>query len=865
MKFNENNPAHKSLINKIFEGEIILFTGSGFSLGAKNIRNEPIPNVDNLKSILIEEVISISKNDQCYQDYFNKDLKNLCNYCESLNKSQFSKKICDLFTVKSVADYHLLYGSIDWKKIYTLNIDDVIENILINENINFSSFNSSNSNYARRNDLLLYKLRGCVRNQSYGFTFSKVTYYQSISNNLKDRRFRDLYDDLETDNILFIGTSLTDEIDIDIQLFKKQNLIKNTFYYISPNITKADENMLRNKFSHIEFIEETTESFIKKLVEYEQNHVSKKIVNIKDRLMDLNFKFVNRDIYYDLKYLSPNMYIGHSPTWKDIFTNHDVITEKTENVISNFEESYSHLKCIIISDQAISGKSTMLFRIGASLSNENLVLHFNGTNFDKSLNELIQMCDSYKNLFEKKIYIIIDDASWLLESIIPLLNKILDYEITLLLSIRHAQYQYKYYLFTIENMEKYKICTIKNIKHITFNDSLNFIYKLKDKSYLGRYGGLKPKYAARNFLKNVNDSDILKSLYEFKEGIFFKKRIEKLASEILKHDNMNIKRFSLLLYILDCYGDVGISLELFLHLFDIKDIDNFIDQIYEIVNLNISKDDPELLNLYLKARYLKIVEKVVCTFSPYEKRDYLEEILINLSLKYHNYLKKYNSYYSNVFYNLIRSQNLKKILTNNGEVVWGEIFSLYKNIHIYYKDFFVYWLHRAISEMNNNLFKDAEIHLTQADNLNPNYFQTQVTRSIMFFQYIFSVSDLVSSERIEYSKKALECLLPLLKDIKVKGFTYALHTYAVQALQYYSKFQELPYKYDIDLLIKGFYSARDKFDPDTPMIKDILRITHVLLTKLEKSKHLSLRLEDLDIINIDNINKIEPILVLDEF
>lgn len=163
---DKNNRDHKILLNKILGGEIVLFTGAGFSVGATNIRNEPVPSVKDLQRVLIKEILNITEeNDrEQFNEYFELNLKDLCDECEELNKSEFDKVLYKLFKVKSFDTHHKLYGEVDWKRVYTLNIDDLTEEIWENHNVDYVTFDDERPKSVRASEKTLYKLRGSVRN-----------------------------------------------------------------------------------------------------------------------------------------------------------------------------------------------------------------------------------------------------------------------------------------------------------------------------------------------------------------------------------------------------------------------------------------------------------------------------------------------------------------------------------------------------------------------------------------------------------------------------------------------------------------------------------------------------------------------------
>lgn len=101
------------------EGEAILFAGSGFSYGAKNVLSENMPNGVKLRDLLAEKLgfknvqYSLGK----VADYFE-------NEYSTSDLIKFIKEEC---TNVSHMEYHEEIMSVNWKGIYTTNYDRVIE------------------------------------------------------------------------------------------------------------------------------------------------------------------------------------------------------------------------------------------------------------------------------------------------------------------------------------------------------------------------------------------------------------------------------------------------------------------------------------------------------------------------------------------------------------------------------------------------------------------------------------------------------------------------------------------------------------------------------------------------------------------
>lgn len=109
----------KTAIEYALDGRAVLFTGAGFSYGATNIQNKPIPAGMSLAHKLLEE-----------SGYPPKDIaldKASSTYLRRKSGSELINLLIDSFTVHKVSPSHITVGSVPWKRVYTTNYDMVLE------------------------------------------------------------------------------------------------------------------------------------------------------------------------------------------------------------------------------------------------------------------------------------------------------------------------------------------------------------------------------------------------------------------------------------------------------------------------------------------------------------------------------------------------------------------------------------------------------------------------------------------------------------------------------------------------------------------------------------------------------------------
>jgi len=111
---------------RLFEGNTILFLGSGFSLDAKNALGAKIPGV----STLVGEVLDAVGTPKEEAEGATESLTDVVDYCMSTEDGAIAvaSRLRQLFTVVELSDWQQdLIVQFPWKRIYTTNFDNAVE------------------------------------------------------------------------------------------------------------------------------------------------------------------------------------------------------------------------------------------------------------------------------------------------------------------------------------------------------------------------------------------------------------------------------------------------------------------------------------------------------------------------------------------------------------------------------------------------------------------------------------------------------------------------------------------------------------------------------------------------------------------
>ncbi|MBP3819591.1 MAG: SIR2 family protein [Butyrivibrio sp.] len=861
---------HTNFLDKILEGDMVLFLGSGFSLGAiSNYKDDTgnyvsIPSVNDLKHYLCTKVLRDESEE-------NKRLSTICEYCQEDEPSDYKNFMQKIFNVREKEPFHDKYALFDWKRIYTLNVDNLLEQVFRDKDI--SIFYTDKPEKVGRGTLEIIKLHGDAYRNPEQITFSTSDYLTNVR--LRDVRFEKLTNDLKTDNIMFLGTSLSDEIDFDLQCtYADVFSVSNKAYFVFPTCSSRQEKQLRRKFSNIVFIKENTESFINKLIDYERvRHKVKKNERINFKSYGLEPLSIYRHVSDD--YLSPSIYQGMESTWDDIFTNHDIIWEDTQRKISDI--IISNKSIIIIHGKRLAGKTVFFKRLAATLEDNGYLVYVKIG--EDTIESFLKLFQEIKLASNKEFAVMVDDASWALGKIEELKSAISDLSnVKLVMVIRESEYYRKQHLFTglIEN----DILTLK-IDHSRFfiSDIIKYLDKLHEKTFLGEYSKEYEKdkeKLAKKLLDEATGSHqdhLLYFFYRNKLSTSASKRIQPIVHSVIGSRNYNVKRFTVFLYLTDVLGDAETNLSLFLTLYPIEkeEVSLFVSDIQEILNINFDKNQMkriEYKTIRIHARYHAILEEIIRKMKKEDIIDIYEDILRQLDNFYHTQIRKSATKLNHLLYVLIRSQTVTSIF--QGRTNWNLIRKLYQDLRNSYDDYHLYWLHWAIAEMKSGEYDSAEIHLRDAEarRIGRSY---EIEHSFAMLYFTRAIKEPISRKEKElYYQRAREIIQVQIK--RKENDAFSIHSFVVKTIEYYRTIKQVMPRERILEVIKYYDLARQTFKLSQSTIRrnmlycifkymkdNGLLFNDYLKLDLEEKDYIAKRMQDtvLELENVDVLDMID--------
>lgn len=251
-------------INYIFEGQALLFTGSGFSFGATSAAGI-IPSAGSLSNILDEQTGEDS----------NGDLGEAADaYIEKNGENQLVSLIKTHFCCKATTHAQDVISKQKWLRIYTTNYDDIVE--IGGRKANLPRHTVTLADRVHdfkdlRNQVI--HLNGSVDNLTPEKLYNefKLTNASYLTRDFQDSEWVDLfqYDLKDAQAILFVGFSM--KYDLDIKRVVAQEAFRDKTFFIVWHQESPKNIRQLEKFGIVLPI--STEGFATKIEEAAKNYV----------------------------------------------------------------------------------------------------------------------------------------------------------------------------------------------------------------------------------------------------------------------------------------------------------------------------------------------------------------------------------------------------------------------------------------------------------------------------------------------------------------------------------------------------------------------------------------------------------------
>ena len=229
MKYLDHKQSVETIVRLLNNDNLIPIFGSGFSANSK-AKNGNVPDakgaVEYMKKIIFGE-----KQQDFDSDVFSEVAEAFLNVVSKEKRRIFFESY---FTKVKLSDCHKNFLSLPWTHAYTINIDDGIEN-----NSDFTVvYPYHNVSDPKRSIKLLYKLHGDAGyeiryDEEKNIVFCNSQYINSLEDDSNKTFIKNFIHDYKEHNLIFIGCSLNNEIDIS-HVYKKaeEEVSEETFRFV---------------------------------------------------------------------------------------------------------------------------------------------------------------------------------------------------------------------------------------------------------------------------------------------------------------------------------------------------------------------------------------------------------------------------------------------------------------------------------------------------------------------------------------------------------------------------------------------------------------------------------------------------------
>lgn len=815
-------------LNRVLTMNPILFTGSGFSLGAKNGFGDDVPSGEHLKRLIVVKLLGYKESDSDYQQLVAAPLSDVCTYASNEVSSQKLKDfMISVFKDCTPKDYHKTISQFPWKKIYTTNIDDLIENAVETGYLTVQNTNRQFS-FTQAKSKEYIKLHGCVRNPDGEIVFSRRDYIDSMMKST-DYRFSSFASDMQTENFVFIGTAY-DEIDLDyyLKLFEHNGnkSIQGKAFFINPTPSIIFSSKVKKAGGEI--IEWTTEEFAKHLTKLQTSNQYDSVINNSDIPGYLNINKLYGSGKKTGIYRS-NLYLGEYPEWKDIFFDWDFVNPQIDTIYNHLSQSIgtngSHIMVASLHGKSLSGKSTYLKRLGFMFVKDGYqVYEFVGRRMDYYY--FYKKCSEIR---DTNIALLVDNGSFYYAAIRSLVKQFQksDKNIVVIATSREYHHNRKRYHLSSENYYiEYEITgeIVRPYDQVADLFAKNIEKKLDEKGYLGSMKALSEKERLKK-IEKINDVSTL--MFNITQSPQFRNRIIGNYNSLGAYASKQTMDFLCLLAIFQKLDLPYFPLEL-LGMWNTTDYFNILQESNDFIKNINETNSVELRNSVLTSTILSKKSEV-------QKITLIRDILCLVSPQVSDTVHSY--------WNEIQSVLMKgKALRGKLKISNLAVKNMLTEIKNYYNDDYNYWIQVGISEQSDGEYDRALNHFRQAESISPNSYLVQNAIARNYLRQANSMKKY--EEAKEYFEEGERGMLSLIRnrdEFQVKAFS--THCYLFEKIKFVKRNRISLKKKDIESMYILLKNIVDR-DPNDPMAVHIGNVFANYIKGCEKDS--VIRIKDME-------------------
>lgn len=698
---------YKSIYQEILNGDAILFVGAGFSVGNKSTNGE-FKTGKKLAHYLCDQV-KLSRTDNLniacskYLNTFSTKVEAVSSLLLELKKE---------FTTSFICETHEWLLDLPWKRIYTTNYDDLIENTSKKSKIDRKSINILRNIEPQSVVNSIIHINGYIHDLDVEKEYLemdelfKITHESFFKDSFLSSDWKSLFiDDLfEAKRVVFLGYSL--DYDFSLQGMVVEEAKSKCIFvdYSEKNEDDSDKAYRFKALGHYTF--EGVASFSNQLKKYEEkifrqvsfdNKAFEKISPEKYPYSKVGTITAN-EVF--------NFFIMGKFQRKFINAEDKVIINRTQKIDEVTEKiNDDSIKSIVIHSRLGNGKSVFKHSLMNKLIQSKPVYELMSTeNIFNDIENIEKESEMYS-----QYYIIIDDFGEFMNKLDIIFKKVSS-RCKIILLVRTpikdnlCNQLFKKGIIEPEELEETDI----NYIH---EEELEFVYETF--STYGYWGNLNTinKDIHLNYYKNNCKKEFSNLSYFILNSDIIKKKIDEVISSVKKREV--IRDFLLADAII---SKIGIKLNS-LQILEVLNID--INLFFRIVK------SPELVEILdINERKVKVLSPI---FSDYMLNNFENQLILSIAVKIYNNSSKIIS--KDIKYsirkNLVSRSNIKLILSDQFDDIDDLAIRFYDSLReskVSKMNPF-YWLQYAISMLNKGKFIEAKLYFDNSYKISKEFFE----------------------------------------------------------------------------------------------------------------------------------------------
>lgn len=775
------------LKQRLLEHHASLLLGAGFSCGAQNAGGNKLVLGSRLAKDLFKHFYKdfppVDKSPE-YIDYVEKskeNLKMICSIMRSENRVDIRNKyLANYFTgCKSAgSNFHYKLCSYPWHTIFSLNIDDLVENIFDIAQSPLCIWNNTTYGQRQSGSQTLIKLHGDVRHPEDGFVFDNEEYRTFTSNN--NCLLKEFAHVFTSSDMVILGTEFQeDDISYVLELYKKAGYSNSGYHYffVSPQINDVILTNTIESTPNFHWIKMNTEEFLvflsKEVVFPESN---------RNLLKERGAIFVD-ECKKQENYVS-QIYSGRPTQYNDFFFDWDIRYPDQVKTLKELLSDCTQVKIITLYGNSYCGKTTIAKRFMVDL----LIQGFIAIELSRLDYDVYDALSQYLSVLspESQVVLLVENAAYQYEHLVSFAKKHYHSVQSLIIlttdSIDNHKTRSHHLVGLPEQICWYSLEISEKVDAI-FSGSI--FYSLCVKKRLNNYMKFcisKTLPADRNNIYRICSemqkiNDVIEVLYYSSEGKFFR---DYYSNWIDLHGNEFYIEYLFVISALEKIGISRLPLAILGQLIPFKaaqfNADQFLSSYPELLHENGG---------YIKLLRSRIVGATLKPKSDTLIRDALFSLVIYT-------LGQFDEGDESEAYELFQKALRVKRLRSNALLSFEQIKDLFISLEKHCSYISYFWVQYGLIAQLSKDFDEANNHFLYAKSIRENSYQVAHALAKNHMEIgLFEVKSgkATADEQFQLGCKEMEELIN--SPQYDRAYSYSVHAYADMLMKYYDAKEQI--------------------------------------------------------------------------